>query len=633
MSGIFISYRREDSQALAGRLFDRLGGHFGKDRVFRDIDTLDPGARFAEVIGERISGCDVLVALIGKGWLDAKDAEGRRRLDLPRDYVKAEIAAALAQDKLVIPVLLEGTPMPSREALPEELAPLAGRNALQMSDGRFDYDVGRLIEVIGKVLAPQGGTPHGAGQWAWLSNAPRQRTLAFFGAGIAVVVLAAAWTAYVRFTEKAKPLASTVTASQRGIAAGQNVTARAAQGGVAVVATGPVTIGITLKEYEERLRQRERQIREESRKEYESTSQADKDRIILLQKQLAAAQAQLQSPEQGLEKYKEVLAGASASLGRLGDKIPAVLLDRARQALARGDTVEAERLFEKVLGEDKTRAAEAAYQLGQLAESRIDYATAAKYFAEAVRLAPQNAQYLDAAGRNAYTLGRYGDAEPILEHALAIRKRALGPEHPDVAKSLNNLALLYEVQGLYAKAEPLLEQSLAILKKALGPEHPDVATSLNNLAELYRAQGLYAKAEPLYRESLAIRKKVLGPAHRDVAQSLNNLALLYHAEGLYTKAEPLLEQSLAILKKALGPEHPDVATSLNNLAELYRAQGQYAKAEPLYQESLAMMKQTLGTEHPQVTTVMENYAELLTSLKRDKEAAEMLAQAKKIRGK
>ena len=157
MSGIFISYRREDSQELAGRLFDRLAQRFGKDRVFRDIDAIEPGAKFAEVIAERIGGCDALVALIGKGWLDAKDAQGRRRLDLPNDFVKAEIAEALAQSKLVIPVLIEGTPMPARDALPPEIAALADHNALPVSDSRFDFDVGRLVSAIDKVLPPRIG--------------------------------------------------------------------------------------------------------------------------------------------------------------------------------------------------------------------------------------------------------------------------------------------------------------------------------------------------------------------------------------------------------------------------------------------------------------------------------------------
>ena len=87
----------------------------------------------------------------------------------------------------------------------------------------------------------------------------------------------------------------------------------------------------------------------------------------------------------------------------------------------------------------------------------------------------------------------------------------MGPDHPDVAPSLNNLAGLYEAQGRYAEAEPLYKRALAINEKALGPDHPDVAASLNNLANLYQAQGRYAEAEPLYKRALAIQEKALGP--------------------------------------------------------------------------------------------------------------------------
>jgi len=635
MAGVFISYRREDSQGLAGRLFDRLAQRFGTDRVFRDVDTIDPGAKFAQVIGERIGGCDALVALIGKGWLDVKDGQGRRRLDLPNDFVKAEIAEALAHNKLVIPVLIEGTPMAARDALPAEIAVLADCNALPISDSRFDFDVGRLVSAIEKTVASQGVVAASTtaprrrnGLWARLSEARTERTLAFIGGGVAAVV-AAAWTVYVHFSEKENAPRLSMSATQGAIAAGGNVTATAAAGGVAVVASGPVTIGITLPEYEERMKKRERELREEAA----GASKSDKDRIALLEKQLAAAEALVKSPEQGLEKYKEVLASASQSLEQLGPKVPAADLERARQALARGDTAEAERLFEQGLGQDKARAAEAAFQLGQLAESRIDYASAKKYFGEAIKLQPENAQYLNAAGFMAYTLGQYEEAQPLLEQALAIRKKALGPEHPDVATTLRNLAELYGVQGQYAKAEPLDQQALAIDKKALGPEHPSVASDLNNLAVLYKTQGQYAKAEPLLQQALAINKKSLGPEHPDVAASLNNLAVLYSDQGQYRKAETLYQQALEIRMKALGPEHPSVATSLNNLAALYDRQGQYAEAEPLYQQALAIRKKALGPEHSGVAKVMENYAELLTKMKRDKEAAELQAQAKAIRAK
>jgi tetratricopeptide (TPR) repeat protein len=180
-----------------------------------------------------------------------------------------------------------------------------------------------------------------------------------------------------------------------------------------------------------------------------------------------------------------------------------------------------------------------------------------------------------------YKRGRYVEAEPLFDRALAIYERVLGPEHPDVANSLNNLTRLYRAQGRYVEAEPLCERALAIREKTWGSEHPDVVWSLNNLADLYRSQGRYAKAEPLYRRALAIREKALGSEHPDLATSLNNLAALYQAQGQYAKAEPFYQRALAIYEKALGPEHPWVATCLENYALGLRNMGRPEEAEPL----------------------------------------------------
>jgi tetratricopeptide (TPR) repeat protein len=207
--------------------------------------------------------------------------------------------------------------------------------------------------------------------------------------------------------------------------------------------------------------------------------------------------------------------------------------------------------------------------------------------------------------------GRYAEAEPLHRRGLAIREKVLGPEHPDVAASLNNLAVLLKSQGKYAEAEPLCRRALAIREKVLGSEHPDVAASLNNLAKLLYAQGKYAVAEPLYRRALAIWEKALGPEHPDVAQSLNNLAVLLDSQGKYAETEPLHRRALAIWEKALGPEHPDVAASLNNLAVLLKSQGKYAEAEPPYRRALVIMEKSLGPEHPDVAVSLNNLAALL----------------------
>jgi tetratricopeptide (TPR) repeat protein len=229
--------------------------------------------------------------------------------------------------------------------------------------------------------------------------------------------------------------------------------------------------------------------------------------------------------------------------------------------------------------------------------------------------------------------GRYAEAEPLLKRALAIREKALGPDHSDVAGSLNNLATLYRDQGRYAEAEPLYKHSLAINEKALGPDHPDVAKSLKNLAALYVDRSRYADALPLYKRSLAIKEKALGPDHPDVALSLNNLAILYRDQGRYAEAEPLYKHSLAINEKALGPDHPAVAVSLNNLAERYDEQGRYAEAEPLYKRSLAIREKALGPDHPAVATALNNLAELYRNQGRYAEAEPLLKRALAIREK
>lgn len=223
---------------------------------------------------------------------------------------------------------------------------------------------------------------------------------------------------------------------------------------------------------------------------------------------------------------------------------------------------------------------------------------------------PNVAQSLNRVGLLYKAEGQYALAEPLLKRALSIRETALGPDHMDVATSLNNLASLYGSQAQYAQAEVLYKRSLTIWEKALGPDHPNVASNLNNLAFLYGTQALYAKAEPLHKRSLEISENALGPDHRDVALGLHNLAFLYKARGQYAQAEPLYKRALAIREKALGPDHPDVATSLNSLASLYDSQGQYAQAEPLYKRSLAVREKALGLDHPNLANSLNNLAML-----------------------
>ena len=149
MGGIFISYRREDATGYVHALRDRLAARFGANQIFMDVDSIEPGLDFVEVIESSVASCDVVLALIGKRWLQSQ------RLQDPRDFVRLEIQAALARKIRVIPVLLEGTEMPNAEELPDGLAPLSRRQAFEISNRHFSDDLNQLSELLGRILAAQ----------------------------------------------------------------------------------------------------------------------------------------------------------------------------------------------------------------------------------------------------------------------------------------------------------------------------------------------------------------------------------------------------------------------------------------------------------------------------------------------
>jgi hypothetical protein len=152
MSGkIFISYRRDDASHLAGRLSDRLAAHFPKNQIFIDVD-MEPGIDFVEAVEQSVGSCDVLIAVIGNRWLTSTDGQGNRRLDNPEDFVRMEIATALRRNIRVIPVLVDGAPMPRPSDLPDDLKSFVRRNAVEVSHTRFSADSERLIAALERIF-------------------------------------------------------------------------------------------------------------------------------------------------------------------------------------------------------------------------------------------------------------------------------------------------------------------------------------------------------------------------------------------------------------------------------------------------------------------------------------------------
>ena len=200
---IFISYRRDETAYPAAWLYKRLADHYGAEQVFKDVDSIELGDDFGEVITREVGSCDVLLALIGNQWLTTTDKHARRRLDDPQDFVRLEIEAALARNIRVIPILVDKSKMPTAEELPDSLNRLARRQALELSSVRFEFDTGRLLKVLDKELAeirvapaePE-ATP-GILQAAAATPPPAQperrrrstRTWLLAGTGIAVVLI------------------------------------------------------------------------------------------------------------------------------------------------------------------------------------------------------------------------------------------------------------------------------------------------------------------------------------------------------------------------------------------------------------------------------------------------------------
>jgi hypothetical protein len=159
MPSIFLSYRRDDSIDAAGRIYDRLVQHFGRESIFMDVDSIPLGIDFRQYLQDTVSRCDVLLAVIGQGWLEARHSEGplagQRRLDNPDDFVRIEIQTALARGIAVIPVLVGRATMPIAKDLPDELKELAFRHAAEVRPGKDFHDhVDRLIRGIESLEQP-----------------------------------------------------------------------------------------------------------------------------------------------------------------------------------------------------------------------------------------------------------------------------------------------------------------------------------------------------------------------------------------------------------------------------------------------------------------------------------------------
>ncbi|MGA3039794.1 MAG: toll/interleukin-1 receptor domain-containing protein [Bryobacteraceae bacterium] len=188
---VFISYRRDDSRADSGRLYDRLSASF-PGRVFRDVGSIEPGVEWDEAIARVLSQSDACIVVIGKDWLNITDAAGIRRLDDPRDTVRQEIAAVLKRQMRVFPVLVGGARMPTEGNLPADLQALCRRNAIELPEQHWDEAVQKLIKALETAFVPS------AEPRASAPPSPRRAWVLPASAILAVAIIAALYLALRR---------------------------------------------------------------------------------------------------------------------------------------------------------------------------------------------------------------------------------------------------------------------------------------------------------------------------------------------------------------------------------------------------------------------------------------------------
>ncbi|MGZ8485928.1 MAG: toll/interleukin-1 receptor domain-containing protein [Candidatus Binatia bacterium] len=251
MGSVFISYRREDSEGQARALFQDLVARLGRDSVFMDVDSIGLGRDFRAVLQERLATCDVMLALIGRDWVDGKDKSGRRRLDIPGDFVRMEISAALKRNIPVTPLLIHGAQMPTAEQLPEGLSDLAYRNGFELSHNRWESDVQELVKRLG--LVTRNDTPPGAKTGAAAPTRQAAKKPWFAIAGASVIAVAVGGFLYYQKTpretlktEKADPSAGANTAANKPIADAESANPLVAAGKGKLLGDAPKAGGSSL---------------------------------------------------------------------------------------------------------------------------------------------------------------------------------------------------------------------------------------------------------------------------------------------------------------------------------------------------------------------------------------------------
>ena len=308
---------------------------------------------------------------------------------------------------------------------------------------------------------------------------------------------------------------------------------------------------------------------------------------------------------------------------------------------AKGNKVTAREILDKASGEidaglakDPELQAQMMYVMGSVYENLGLYSRARPLVERAVEiqkrvLGPKHPKTLRSMHLVAFDLqqeGRYAEAKKLEAETLEQLREVVGPTHPDTLAAMTSMGLLLEYEGHHAEAEKMFREALEGQRKKLGSEHPVTLAGMRNLAWGLRDQGKAAEAERVDRDALEIERRVYGLERQETLATMDSLGTILEDQGKYEEAEKLFREALEAERRVLGPEHPLTLGTMTNLGSLLQKDGRLAEAEKLDRETLEIKRRVLGPQHPETLLTTNNLASILLSEAHYEEAEKEFAE-------
>jgi len=309
---------------------------------------------------------------------------------------------------------------------------------------------------------------------------------------------------------------------------------------------------------------------------------------------------------------------------------------------SRGNSVTAREVLDKAsrdvdtgLARDPELQAEMMHVMGNVYQSLGLYSQARSLLEQAVVIKrrvlgprdPETLKCLTDLGQTLTTDGQYARAEKMNRETLDLNRRVFGPEDPETLKAMTNLGIVLYYEAHYADAEKIDRQVVAIRRRTLGPEHPDTLTSMSNLGADLRLEKKYAEAEKIDREALDVRRRVLGVDHPNTLASMINLSSVLYDEQRYAEVETIDRDIIEIDNRVLGPEHPETLLAVTGLADALSSEGRQDEAETILKQVRETQRRVLGPDHPNTALSTYNLACIAALRGRRDEALSLLRES------